>query len=247
MVFLLIQSVAVLAITPVYLSGVIAEEKERGTLLLLFGSHLTDREIVLGKLFARLAHLGSVFLTGFPILLLVGLFGSSRNLALLLPSFVITGITLLSAASISMLCSVLCRNSMNALMASYGLLLVFNLLWIVPRCGFVTSPIAFVVVMEDELHESSQSQTWAGPFPLPTAMPPRSVAPLTTEGLLISLGMTVTYVLLHGFISVLCLVLAIAPPLPNLIRSSAQRFGQAPIGSLIFGLRHQKSAGGESR
>src|SRR5262249_60934626 len=66
---------AVLVLPPAYLAGAIAEEKDRRTLPLLFLTPLYDREIVLGKLFARLAHLGGVLLTGVPILSLLLLWG----------------------------------------------------------------------------------------------------------------------------------------------------------------------------
>src|SRR5262249_3996716 len=46
-----LQSAAVMVLTPAYVAGAIAEERERRTLELLFTTHLTDREIVLGKLF----------------------------------------------------------------------------------------------------------------------------------------------------------------------------------------------------
>src|SRR4051812_24726655 len=52
-----LQVVAVLVLTPAYLAGAIAEEHERRTLELLFTTHLTNRDIILGKLFGRLCHL----------------------------------------------------------------------------------------------------------------------------------------------------------------------------------------------
>src|SRR5262245_11739708 len=50
--FLLLQFVIVVLVTPAYVGGSIAEEKERRTLSLLLATPLTDGEIVLGKLAA---------------------------------------------------------------------------------------------------------------------------------------------------------------------------------------------------
>jgi ABC-type transport system involved in multi-copper enzyme maturation permease subunit len=210
---LLAQSAAVLAITPIYLAGAIAEEKERHTLVLLFGSHLSDREIILGKLFARLTHLGSVLLTGLPIVLVASLLGGGDNLVVLLATFLVTAMTLLSAGSISMLCSVLCRNAMNALMASYGCLLAFNLLWIVPSLGYLSSPVAFEFILDNRLHELSQPlasaprpTVLAGQAMISVARPPA----LTLQAMSVKfIPMTTAYVLLHGLIAVLCIWAAI--------------------------------------
>lgn len=199
---LLAQSAAVLIITPVYLAGAITEEKERQTLGLLFASHLSDREIVLGKLFARLTHLGCVLLTGLPIVLLASLMGGYGDLVVLVSTFLVTGMTLLSAGSVSMLCSVLCRNGLSALMCSYAGVLAFNLVWIFPCLGYLSSPIAFVFVLDYQLHEPSPTSMFAAPM---TPAAPTSPQGWTGE----SVGMTTTYVLLHGLIAGLCMQAAI--------------------------------------
>ena len=112
-VILALQGVAVLLLTPAYLAGAIAEERERRTLELLFTTHLTDREVVLGKLFSRLTHLAGVLLAGLPVLSMLQLWGGV-SLSVLLAGFAVTGLTLLSVGGVSMLCSVLCRTSLGA-------------------------------------------------------------------------------------------------------------------------------------
>src|SRR5262249_3938132 len=77
------QLIAVVLLTPAYTAGAIAEEKERQTLELLLTTALTDEEIVLGKLLARLANLGLVLLTGLPVLSLMELWGGIDPLAVL--------------------------------------------------------------------------------------------------------------------------------------------------------------------
>jgi ABC-type transport system involved in multi-copper enzyme maturation permease subunit len=209
MAFLFAQSAAVLLITPVYLASAIAEERERQTLTLLFGSHLSDREIVLGKLFARLTHLGNLFLAGVPILLVVGVLGLSDSLVLLLYTLVVIGITLFSVASISMFCSVLCRNVMNALMCSYGCLLALQILSIGTCWGFVSSPIAFLLALDSQLLEMIEFYG-AGSTQLNPGMSPWA--------------MTATYALIHVSIAVLCIRWAIK----NLRRAEPDRLFRTP-------------------
>lgn len=73
--FFLWQAVALVVLVPAYFGGALAEEKERGTLDLLFTTHLTVRELVLGKLVGRLVHLLGLVLAGVPVLALVLLLG----------------------------------------------------------------------------------------------------------------------------------------------------------------------------
>jgi ABC-type transport system involved in multi-copper enzyme maturation permease subunit len=73
---IILQDVLILLLLPVYVAGVIVEEKENRTLESLFLTHLTDREMVVGKLGARLLPLGSLILAGFPLLAFMHLAGN---------------------------------------------------------------------------------------------------------------------------------------------------------------------------
>src|SRR5262249_22974056 len=73
--FLAIQAVAVLVLTPTFLAGAIAEECEKGTLPMLLTTHLSNREILLGKLASRVGLLVLLLLTGVPVLALLQLLG----------------------------------------------------------------------------------------------------------------------------------------------------------------------------
>src|SRR5205085_11336321 len=66
--FLAVQIAGVLFVTPAYTAGAIAQEKERRTLEFLLVTDLSNREIVLGILAARLANLFLIILTGLPVL-----------------------------------------------------------------------------------------------------------------------------------------------------------------------------------
>jgi ABC-type transport system involved in multi-copper enzyme maturation permease subunit len=71
----IVQYVAVFLFVPMFVCGAIAGEREERTLDLLFATHLSDREIVLGKLGSRVAALASLILCGLPVLSLFLLFG----------------------------------------------------------------------------------------------------------------------------------------------------------------------------
>jgi ABC-type transport system involved in multi-copper enzyme maturation permease subunit len=119
---IVLQNLTVLLLTPVYVGSAIAEEKERKTLDLLFATQMKDREIILGKLFSRLTHLGAILLGGLPVLSLAQLWGGI-DFRILLANFVNTGMILLSVGSVSILVSTLCRKVVTAVLVIYGFVL----------------------------------------------------------------------------------------------------------------------------
>jgi ABC-type transport system involved in multi-copper enzyme maturation permease subunit len=123
---LVVQTAAVLVLTPAYIAGAISEERERGTLELLFTTHLSDREIVLGKMAGRLAHLGGVLLAGLPLVALTQLWGGV-DFRLVLTGFYATGLYLLSVGAISIFSSVINRTVLPAVIMSYALTMAFFL------------------------------------------------------------------------------------------------------------------------
>jgi ABC-type transport system involved in multi-copper enzyme maturation permease subunit len=112
------QTVAVFVLTPVYLAGAVAEEKEQRTLELLFTTHLLDREIVLGKLAARLTHLAGILLAGLPLLAATQLWGGV-DVRLLVAAFAMSGLNLLSVGAVSILHSVQARTAREAMARAY--------------------------------------------------------------------------------------------------------------------------------
>src|SRR5438067_11378775 len=114
MVLLSLQAAAVLVLTPAYLAGAFTEEKERKTLDVLFATELRDRELVLGKLFGRLLHLATVLLAALPIFALARLWGGIDD-DMLLAGFAVAASTMFSLGSLSLLCSVVCRTMLGAL------------------------------------------------------------------------------------------------------------------------------------
>jgi ABC-type transport system involved in multi-copper enzyme maturation permease subunit len=117
--FMSAQFVAVFLITPLYMAGAVADEKERRTLELLFASGLTSREIVMGKLAARLGHVLAVILAGLPILVLLPFWGGvDPNLVLC--GFVATAAAAVSVGSFGVWASIRARRPFDAALITYA-------------------------------------------------------------------------------------------------------------------------------
>src|SRR5947209_10204371 len=74
-VFTAVQFAAVILITPALAANAVAEERANNTLPFLLTTHLTNREILLGKLTTRLLQVGLLVLTGLPVLGFMQLLG----------------------------------------------------------------------------------------------------------------------------------------------------------------------------
>jgi ABC-type transport system involved in multi-copper enzyme maturation permease subunit len=146
--FLAAQLAAVLLVTPVYAAGVIAEEKEHRTLEFLLATPLSNSEILLSKLAARLANLVPLLLAGLPVLALTQLWGGVDPL-LLADGFVVTVPMLLSVGCLSAFNSVRARTSLEALLRTYGMLAAFLLAGAcIPGVNFA-HPVVLLWIMSD--------------------------------------------------------------------------------------------------
>jgi ABC-type transport system involved in multi-copper enzyme maturation permease subunit len=122
--FMLVQLVMVVLLTPAYVAGAIAEEKDRKTLEFLLATDLRNREIVLSKLLSRLANLTLLLLTGLPVLSILQLIGGVDP-QLMLAGFAGIGLTMLGIASISILLSTLFKKPRDAISLTYLFLLAY--------------------------------------------------------------------------------------------------------------------------
>lgn len=122
--FTILQLVAVLALTPALVAGVIADENRRKTLHYLLASRLTGAEIVLGKLAARLLHVGVFLAVGLPVLAGLTLFGGidPRDVLLMEAGSATSAFFL---AGLSILVSTVTRRARDAILATYLLELVW--------------------------------------------------------------------------------------------------------------------------
>lgn len=122
--FVAIQLLATIALTPAYVAGVIAQERQRGTLDALLATDLRSREIVLGLLLSRLANLALLVAAGLPILSLVLLWGGVDP-ELVLATFAGTGLTMVSLAGVSIFQSVNARRPRDAILRTYVIVAAF--------------------------------------------------------------------------------------------------------------------------
>lgn len=126
-----VQFAAVLLLTPAYTAGAIAEDRERRTLDFLLASDLSDREIVLGKYFARVATLGLLLLAGLPVLGLVQLLGGVDP-NLVLAGFLALALMMGSLGSVAVLQSIHSRRPREAVFRTYliaGIYLMFSFIY----------------------------------------------------------------------------------------------------------------------
>jgi len=136
--FMIVQTLAVLLLTPAYVAGSVADEKVRKTLEFLLATDLRNREIVLSKLGARLANLALFVMTGLPILsLLQFLGGVDPNLVL--AGFAGTGVTMLGLAGLSIAFSVTFRRPRDAITMTYLTTITYLVLSLVAYFGKLAS------------------------------------------------------------------------------------------------------------
>jgi ABC-type transport system involved in multi-copper enzyme maturation permease subunit len=114
------QTAMVVLLTPAMTAGVIAEERERKTMPCLLVSGLTSREIVVGKLCARLFHLACFVALGLPILVLVEHFGGVGPKGVLI-YFASTATTAFFLGAVSSFVSTQARRTRDAVVTVYFL------------------------------------------------------------------------------------------------------------------------------
>ena len=124
--FICVQLAAVMLLTPAYTAGAIADEKDRKTLEFVLATDLRNREIVLGKLVACMANIALLVLTGLPVLSLMQLLGGVDP-NLVLAGYTVTGLTIVSLASVSILISVYSQKARDAIVLSYLILFAYML------------------------------------------------------------------------------------------------------------------------
>jgi ABC-type transport system involved in multi-copper enzyme maturation permease subunit len=153
---LIVQGLVAVVLTPAYVAGAIADEKERKTLELLCTTPLRSREIVLGKLLGRVAHLVGILLTGVPILCLA-VFGGDADPVIPAAVLIVTALTLLSLGALSILCSVQAETVPGAVAAAYFVSLFISLsgpaLFSIDLDGSVSSPFFFAYGLRERLRD----------------------------------------------------------------------------------------------
>jgi ABC-type transport system involved in multi-copper enzyme maturation permease subunit len=128
--FVIQQLILLLLITPVLTAGAVTDEKTRGTLQYLLTTDLLSWHIILGKLLGRLAQVGILALTALPLVCFLGMFAGVQPLALV-SLVAVTILPLFALGSASILASVWCRQTRDAVLGLYAAAtLFFLLLWL---------------------------------------------------------------------------------------------------------------------
>ncbi|MBX3424177.1 MAG: ABC transporter permease subunit [Pirellulales bacterium] len=122
-----VQLLAVVAIVPALAVGSISTERERRTIEYLFATDLSNAEIVLGKIGARLLLTGKFLLTGLPILLLFRLLGGIP-MELVVAGAILSASTAILLTALATCVSVWSKRSRDATIRVYLILAVLTTL-----------------------------------------------------------------------------------------------------------------------
>ena len=121
----LVQFVSILLVAPAAMAGAICQEKARGNMALLLLTDLSDSEIVLGKLGARLIPVAALVGCALPVLALGTLLGGIDPLALVGSLLISIGLAALGG-SIAFTLSVWGTRTHEVLLATFA----FDLVWL---------------------------------------------------------------------------------------------------------------------
>ncbi len=119
------QALALFLVTPALFAGAIAQEVERGNLVLLLASPVNCLEIVLGKLGPRMAQVASIVAVAIPVLALLSLNGGVNEKLVILSDAVLLSTAFL-IGSLAILVSALSASVRQAVLWTY----VFEILWL---------------------------------------------------------------------------------------------------------------------
>ncbi len=123
-VFVFLQFGVMALLTPAYVAGCIADEKERKTLEFLLATDLAPREILLGKLAARVVSLLMFVLAGLPVMAFLQLFGGIDP-DLLLTATAAAAVLVMGFSAVSLFFSTTLRKPRDAIALSYLLLTAY--------------------------------------------------------------------------------------------------------------------------
>ncbi|MBO0994697.1 ABC transporter permease [Bacillus sp. SD088] len=211
MVLSFVQMALVLFMTPGLTSGVISGERERQTLNILLTTPQSSTSIILSKLFSSIAYLLLMMIASLPLYSIVFLFGGVSP-SLLLMTFALYLVTMLTVGSIGVLFSTIIRKTIVATIITYGITL------------FITAGTAFITLFVVQLI-SYQSANQTSVFPYITSMLNPFIILFNTfeEGMAneinrisgIEFPMTAAFIISFLLISFLCLFISIKKLRPD--------------------------------
>src|SRR4051812_31260750 len=164
-----LQGGVILFLTPAFLAGAIAEDRQRKVLFYLLASPLSGAEIVLGKVGARLINLTVLVMAGLPVMCLC-LFLGGIDPAEVWLAYGVSIASLYFLAGLSIVISVYSARPRDAIIQAYLLALAWFALPIIERCIiFIGGPVGALLlearpVMEWITGSSPCSFLIKGPF-----------------------------------------------------------------------------------
>lgn len=218
-VFSVLQLLAVLLLGPAMVAGTVAQEHQRRTIDYLFTSQLRDSEIVLGKLAARLLHIGFLVAAGIPVLAIAMLLGGIPPASVLGLSL-ITLETLVAVASVSIAVSVTRRRTRDAVISAYVILAA---LLILPLLGALLQymPLAGALAsVASAIATACEPVAHLNPFEVLRDVVLRPPAGQSLVSRLLTI-----FAAYAGF-STVCLVLAVARVRRGYLRSEGKKAGR---------------------
>jgi ABC-type transport system involved in multi-copper enzyme maturation permease subunit len=155
-ILLHVQLVAVLAVVPALAAGCLGQEKERGTLFALFGTELTSRQILAGKLLGRLMLIMPLALTTLPALAFLSSM-TSRGLPVLILALAQEAILAFAVGAASILFGIWVRRAADAIVAAY---LFLGLAYLIIRGLTSSLPMMWWFDPTDNLSDLLNSGSW---------------------------------------------------------------------------------------
>jgi len=146
----------VMAITPAIMASCLGQDKERGTLFALFGTQLTSRQIVLGKLLGRLALFVPVFFAALPVLVFM-ITVTGQGFSILILALAQQMIVAFGLGAVSLLFGIWIRRTSDAVIVSY---LVLGLCYAIVRVLISSVPGAFWFDPVENLDRLLSEGTW---------------------------------------------------------------------------------------
>jgi len=137
--FIIIQGLTAIFLAPGFMAEVIAEEKDRNRLQFLLATDLRNREIVFGKIAARIAYLFSFIFVGLPIIAMLPFFGGVDP-AIVIASTLGILITIMGIMGLAIFATVFAKTAKQATGTVTGLMFLYMLIagsaWLFEAFGY---------------------------------------------------------------------------------------------------------------
>jgi ABC-2 family transporter protein len=144
-----IQLVLVIGIIPAFVASSLGQEKERGTLFALFGTELTSRQILLGKLLGRLIPIMPLVLTTLPALVFMATL-TGRGPTPVILALTQEAVFAFAVGAVCLLFGIWIRRAADGVIASY---LFLGLAYLVIREFTASLPETFWFDPEENLQK----------------------------------------------------------------------------------------------